>query len=352
VPRVRAPREDGTPEPVASAIVLNYNGAGFVDEAVASLLEQDLPGVEVLVVDNGSTDGSDRALEQRFAGRLRLLRTGRNLGFGAGNNVGIRAARGRCLILLNSDAVAAPSFARELVAAAEADPRIGMVAAKVLEYGRRDVIDTVGHLLYPDGLNRGRGRLDVDRGQYDALHTALFPSGAAALYRRAMLDEVGLFDEGFFLYGDDAELGLRGRLAGWHCALAPRAVAYHRYSRSSGPYSSLKAFYVERNRVFVLVKLFPWPLILESPLYTAARLALQGYAGITGRGAAGRLARDRSTLHLVGVALRAYASALRGLPRVLRERRRQRGLRRLNRRQFRSLLAEFRLTAREAALKD
>lgn len=349
---VRALREGRTPEPVASAIVLNYNGAGFVDEAVASLLDQDLPGIEVLVVDNGSTDGSDRTLEERFAGRFRMLRNGRNLGFGAGNNVGIRAARGRCLILLNNDAVAAPSFARELVAAAESDPRIGMVAAKVLEYGRRDVIDTVGHLLYPDGLNRGRGRLDVDGGQYDGLRTALFPSGAAALYRRAMLDEVGLFDEGFFLYGDDAELGLRGRLAGWHCAFAPGAVAYHHYSRSSGPYSSLKAFYVERNRVFVLVKLFPWPLILLSPLYTAARLALQAYAGLAGRGAAGRLARERSILHLVVVALLAYASALRGLPRMLRARWRQRGLRRLDQRQFRRLLAEFRLTAAEAALKD
>ena len=319
---------------------------------MASLLDQDMPGIEVLVVDNGSTDGSDRTLEERFAGRFRMLRNGRNLGFGAGNNVGIRAAHGRCLILLNNDAVAAPSFARELVAAAESDPRIGMVAAKVLEYGRRDVIDTVGHLLYPDGLNRGRGRLDVDRGQFDGLRTALFPSGAAALYRRAMLDEVGLFDEGFFLYGDDAELGLRGRLAGWHCAFAPGAVAYHRYSRSSGPYSSLKAFYVERNRVFVLVKLFPWPLILVSPLHTATRLALQAYAGVAGRGAAGRLARERSILHLVVVALRAYASALLGLPRMLRARRRQRALRRLDRRQFRRLLAEFRLTAAEAALKD
>jgi len=339
-------------EIVASAIVLNYNGAGFVDEAVASLLEQDLAGIEVLVVDNGSSDGSDRAIEERYGGRLRLLRTGRNLGFGAGNNVGIRAARGACLILLNSDAVAAPSFARELLKAADSDPTIGMVAAKLLEYDRRDVIDNVGHLLYPDGLNRGRGRLEVDRGQFDGLRTALFPSGAAALYRRAMLDEVGLFDEAFFLYGDDAELGLRGRLAGWRCALAPGAVAYHRYSRSSGPYSSLKAFYVERNRVFVLVKLFPWPLILESPLHTLVRLGLQAYAGVVGRGATGRLVRQRSLLHAVGVALRAYASAAAGLPRVLRARRGLRGLRRLDRRQFRRLLADFRLTAAEAALKD
>jgi GT2 family glycosyltransferase len=338
--------------PEASAVVVNHNGQGYVEEAVQSLLDQDTTGLEVWVVDNGSIDGSDAALERRFGSAIRLIRAGLNLGFGAGNNLAIRQARGRHVLLLNSDAVAAPSFAREMIAAAEADPRVGMVAARVLDYARRDVIDTAGHLLYPDGLNRGRGRLEPDRGQYDACRTALFPSGAAALYRRAMLDEIGLFDESFFLYGDDAELGLRGRLAGWTCAFAPRAVAYHHYSRTAGAHSSLKAFYVERNRVLVLLKLFPASLVLSSPAYTAARLALQAWGVATGRGAAARLAERRSLPHLAGLTLRAYASALRALPGTLRERRRLRPLRRLSRSGFRALLDEFRLTAREAALKD
>jgi GT2 family glycosyltransferase len=341
-----------TDAPIASAIVLNYNGRGFVEESVRSLLEQDLPGLEVLVVDNGSTDGSADEVERAFAGRVRLLRSPRNLGFGAGNNLGIREARGRHVILLNNDAVAAPSFARELVAAAAADASVGMVAARVLEYARRNVLDTVGHLLYPDGLNRGRGRLEEDRGQYDACRTTLFPSGAAALYTRAMLDDIGLFDESFFLYGDDAELGLRGRVAGWGCALAPRAIAYHHYSRSAGAYSRLKAFYVERNRVLVLFRLFPVSLILVSPAYTAVRLALQAWGALTGRGAAGRLAANTSMIQLAVIALRAYASALRALPSILRERGRQRSRRRLRTPEFRRLLHEFRLGARDAALKE
>lgn len=337
---------------VASAVVLNYDGGEDVLSAVESLLAQDLPGLEVLVVDNGSRDGSAEALEARFGGRIRVIRNGRNLGFGAGNNVGLRAARGRYLILLNCDAVAAPSFARELVDAAERDPRVGMVAAKVLEHGRPGVIDTVGHLMYPDGLNRGRGRLEQDHGQYDGLTTALFPSGAAALYRREMLAEIGLFDEDFFLYGDDAELGLRGRVAGWECALSPRAVAYHRYSRSAGAYSTLKAFHVERNRVLVLLKLFPLRLVLLSPLHTAARLALQAWGALRGRGAAARLREQRSAPHLVAVTLRAWLSALRLAPRVLRRRWRARSLRRLSSRELRALLAEHRLPLREVALKD
>lgn len=344
--------DDSPGTPVASAIVLNYNGRGFVLEAVQSLLAQDLRGLEVLVVDNGSTDGSGDEIGRTFAGRVRLIRAPRNLGFGAGNNLGIRQARGACLILLNNDAVATPSFAREMVAAAEADERVGMVAARVLDYSRRNVLDTVGHLLYPDGLNRGRGRLEEDRGQYSDCRTALFPSGAAALYTRRMLDDIGLFDECFFLYGDDAELGLRGRVAGWTCAFAPRAIAYHHYSRSAGAYSSLKAFYVERNRVLVLFRLFPVSLILVSPAYTAVRLALQAWGALSGRGAAGRLARDISILRLVAVALRAYASALRALPHVVRERWRHRRQRRLPTLEFVRLLAEFRLSAWDAALKD
>jgi GT2 family glycosyltransferase len=338
--------------PVASAIVLNYNGRGFVEESVRSLLDQDLPDLEVLVVDNASTDGSADDVERTFAGRVRVLRAPRNLGFGAGNNVGIQEARGRHFILLNNDAVAAPSFARELVAAAEGDPGVGMVAARVLEYSRRHVLDTTGHLLYPDGLNRGRGRLEEDRGQYDACRTALFPSGAAALYTRRMLDDIGLFEECLFLYGDDAELGLRGRVAGWTCALAPRAIAYHHYSRSTGAYSSLKAFYVERNRVLVLFRTFPASLIVVSPAYTVLRLGLQAWGALTGRGAAGRLAANTTLFHLAALTLRAYASALRVLPHVLRARWRDRGKRRLPTADFRRLLDEFRLGAGEAALKD
>jgi GT2 family glycosyltransferase len=338
--------------PVVSAIVLNYDGRGVVEESVRSLLDQDLEGIEVLVVDNGSSDGSADELARLFGDRVELVRSPCNLGFGGGNNLGIRRARGRYLVLLNNDAVAGPSFARELVAAAESGPRIGMVAARVLDYARRDVIDTVGHLLYPDGLNRGRGRLEQDHGQYDDCRSALFPSGAAALYSRRMLDEIGFFDERFFLYGDDAELGLRGRLAGWDCALAPRAVAYHHYSHSTGAYSRLKAFYVERNRVLVLLRVFPLSLIAVSPFYTAVRLALAGWGAVSGRGAAGRLARETTPLHMVGIVLRAWISALRAAPYVLRQRWRGRSLRRLSGTGFRRLLDEFRLTARDAALRE
>lgn len=337
-------------KPAATAIVVNWNGARVVIEALESLLRQDLDGLEVVVVDNASEDGSDAAIERRFGPRVRLLRSPRNVGWGAGNNVAIRASSAPHVIVLNNDAVAQPGFARELVATASTDPRVGLVAAKVLDHQRPSIIDTVGHSLYPDGLNRGRGRLEQDLGQYDAEREALFPSGAAALYRRSMLDEIGLFDERFFLYGDDAELGLRARLAGWRCAFNPRAVALHRYSHSAGPYSSLKAYHVERNRIWVLFGLLPWPWIVASPFWTGLRLTLQAWGALRGRGAAAHLVRERSLLHLVVVTLRAWCAAAAGLPRVLRQRRRV--LRRLCPREWRALLWAHRLRASEVSLKD
>ncbi len=337
---------------LATAIVLNYNGRGFVAECVASLLEQDLEDLDVLVVDNGSTDGSAEELEAAFGARIRLLRTARNLGWGAGNNVGIRASESRYVILVNNDAVAAPGFARQLVAAAEARPGVGMVAAKVLDHARRDVIDTVGHLLHRDGLNRGRGRLETDRGQYDGERTALFPSGAAGLYRRAMLDAIGLFEESYFLYGDDAELGLRARLAGWECALAPEAVAFHRYSQSVGAHSARKAFFVERNRVWLALELFPVGSLVAMPGHTAVRLLHHAAGAASGVGAAARLAGEASALTLVAVTLRAWLSALAGLPRALRARKRVAALPGFDRARLGDLLREFPLSSREAAFKD
>ena len=141
---------------------------------------------------------------------------------------------------------------------AEADPRVGMCASKILTYDDPRVIDSVGLLLFRDGLGRGRGRLQRDVGAFNKPEDVLLPSGCAALYRRAMLDEIGLFDEAFFMYCEDVDLGLRGRVAGWRCRFVPDAVVRHRYSASAGRYSLRKVFLVERNRIWVMVKYFPW----------------------------------------------------------------------------------------------
>lgn len=349
-------RADVTPGPVerplVSVVVVNWNGAHYLGPCLESLVRQTYPRLEIVVVDNGSTDGSLALLRRDWAARVRLVEQPMNLGFAGGSNAGIRAAKGEYVALLNNDAIADPRWVEALVGAAEADRSIGMCASRIYVQDRPGVLDSAGLLISRDGIGRGRGRLEPDSAAFGHEEEALVPSGCAALYRRAMLDQVGLFDEDFFAYCEDSDLGLRARLAGWRCRYAPAAVVQHRYSGSAGAYSTFKAFHVERNRIWVVVKNFPPALIAASVPWTLARYLVQAYGALRGRGAAGRLADGVSAWTLAGVVARAWAAALARLPEMWRRRRRVQALRRVPRRALGRWLAGHRLGLRELALKD
>ncbi len=335
-----------------SVIVVNWNGREHLDLCVSSIQRQTLAGVEIVVVDNGSTDGSVEFVRQRFGAAVCVIPNPSNLGYAAGLNAGIRAARGRYLFALNNDTELDPSCLAALVAAADRYPNAGMCAPKILSFSDRTVIDNVGHLLYPDGLSRGRGRLEHDAGQYDREEEILLPSGCAVLLRRAMLADVGLFDADLFAYCDDTDLGLRAQLAGWICRYVPTAVVYHKYSASTAHYSPLKAFLVERNRAWVAVKGLPAPLLLLSPVFTLLRLAAQGVGALSHRGAAGRYAATHSGRDLLGVLARAGGAAVRGLPRAWRKRRVVQRSRRITAGDALTWITRHGMGLREIALKD
>lgn len=332
--------------PLASVIVLNWNGEALLAECLDSLTLQTYPRVEILVVDNGSTDGSVRLVRERYGDKVRLIETGTNLGFAGGNNVGIAAARGEYILVLNNDAAADPSWVEALVREAETDPGIGMCASKVVTWDAPFLMDSAGLLLFRDGVARGRGRGEPADDRFDTTADALLPSGCAALYRRAMLDEIGLFDDAFFMYCEDVDLGLRGRLAGWRCRYAPDALVRHRYSASAGGFSLQKIFLVERNRIWVMLKTFPWPVMAISPWGTALRMGWYAYGAWRGRGGAGRALEAVSAPALVFTVLRAYWAAARGVPSMLAKRRRG------SRMAFRTWLRYDGVSAREVALTE
>ena len=195
-------------------------------------------GFEVVVVDNGSKDGSLEMLAREFTTgqpfRLKIIRNSENKGFCAANNQGLAAAGGQLLALLNNDAEAEPGWLTALAAIFHDNPDVGMAASKILVHEDPTKIDKAGHLIYPDGQNRGRGSGELDIGQYDKIEEILWPDGCAAMYRGKMLDQIGGFDEDFFAYADDAELGLRARIAGWRCLYVPRAVVRHHRGSTYG----------------------------------------------------------------------------------------------------------------------
>ncbi len=339
-------------EVTLSIIIVNWNGKGFLEGCLGSIFAQRSPSLEVILVDNGSTDGSVEFVRERFPNVV-VIENGRNVGFAGANNRGILRSKGRYVLTLNNDTVLKEGFLREIMDAAEASAEnVGMWAPKILSFHERDVIDSVGGLLiYPDGLARGRGRLEKDAGQYDR-EEVFIPSACAALYRRGMLDKIGLFDNDFFAYCEDTDLGLRARIAGWKAEGVPGAVVYHYYSGTGGRYTPFKAFLVERNRLWVAVKNFPAPMLAISPLYTLWRYMVQAWGMLTGKGSAGRFTEGFSRSEIPRVIFRAYRDALRGLPAMLEKRRAVQKTRKVRERDIINWFRRFGLGARELGLKD
>jgi GT2 family glycosyltransferase len=345
----------GGPSPGApffSVIVLNWNGRHLLEECLESLLLQTFRDFETIVVDNGSADGSVDLLQGRGDGEIKLVLLAANIGFAGGNNAGMREAKGKYVVLLNNDTAVDPGWLSALRRAISRHPETGMFTPKILNYYRRDEIDNTGLLIYPDGLARGHNRLEKNDGRFDEESEALYPSGCAGVYKKEMLDGIGHLDETFFAYGEDVDLGLRARWAGWDCYYVPDAVVYHKYSATTGTYSSRKAFLVERNRLWILFKNFPPRNILLSPVYTARRYAVHFLGAVSGRGASGKFAKEHSLWRLIVTILRAECAAFIGIPRVLRQRMANRRNRRITAAQFRFLLKRFVMSAEEVALKD
>lgn len=337
--------------PRFSILILNWNGRDLVADCLESLRRQRCRDFEVIVVDNGSSDGSADFLRAGYP-EAQVLALPTNTGFCGGNNAALARSNGELVVLLNNDAELHEDFLTEMAAAADRDASFGMFAANVRMFDRRDVFDSTGLLVYPDGICRSRGWLEEDKGQYDQADEVLCPNGCAAVYRRSMIDEVGFFDEAYFAYLEDLDLGLRGQLRGWRCRYVPGAVAYHKKSMTSGYHSAFKAYLVERNRIWNAVRLLPLRLLLISPLWTLARYAGQGYAAASGRGMSSSFRRDYSRGAMVSILVRAYAAALVRLPEVWRQRREIQSHRTLGMFAVYRLLRRHRLPLRDLAFKD
>lgn len=337
--------------PLVSVVVLTCNGLSHLEECLTSLLEQTWNEREVILVDNGSRDGSAEMVRERFGDSVRVIELPENVGYAGGNNSGLRAARGDYVAVLNDDTRTDPRWLEEMVEVLRRRPDCGLAACRILSYRQPEIIDNVGHLIYRDGTFRGRGRLERDQGQYDRVEEILSPSGCAFLARKAALEEADYFDEDFFIYGEDADLSLRVRLAGWKAVYVPGSVVYHKYSATTGAYSPLKAFLVERNRIWITVKCFPPGALLAAPLFAALRIILQAYGALAGKGASGAFARQYPAWTLPVILVRAHLAALKGLPRMWRKRRDIHRKKKVPNREFYRWLKQFRLTARELSLK-
>ena len=338
--------------PQVSVVVVNWNRSRLLARCLESLAVQQGPvRFEVILVDNGSEDDSVAMAKGQYGNHPRfeliVLQNQDNKGFCEANNQGMELARGEFIALLNNDAEAEPGWLGALLTAfAGENGRVGMAASKILVYEDPRYIDKVGHLIYPDGQNWGRGYGELDQGQYDQIEETLWPDGCAAMYRRSLVDEVGGFDTDLFAYGDDAELGLRARIAGWGCLYIPTAVVRHHRGSTLGQLSMRRVELIERNRVLLAVKHFPWSLLCLNGPYFIARLAVGVWAAVTGRGEAGRHTGWSAKFQLATAICKADLQALRMIPQTLRKRKRLQPLRRLSPREVKELLRRHRVPAK------
>lgn len=295
------------PAPLLSIIIPNWNGARFLPTCMDALLRQTYSAVEIILVDNASHDESRALMRERYP-QVRVITLERNAGFTGACNAGLKAAAGEYLALLNNDTEVDPGWAAAVVDAFTRYPDAGSLASRMRLFDARDRLHTAGDFFTTDGRAGNRGVWEIDAGQYDREEYVFSACGGSAVYRRAMLDEIGLLDDDFFFSGEDVDLGWRAQLAGWHCLYTPHAIVYHHLSATGGGVTA--SFYDGRNLIFILIKNYPaglWRKYGLSIVRAQLKIAMEALRAWRGEAARARL--------------RGMMAGLLGAPRIARKRR-------------------------------
>lgn len=290
---------------MVTVVIVNWNGGHLLAQCLRDLLRQSVQPTRILVIDNGSSDGSAEQAAQLPGVTVRLL--GQNFGFAGGNNRAFSECDTEYVALLNPDAFPEPDWLEKLLAAAEAHPEMAALGSRQMMHGTDNVVDGLGDVYHVSGLvwRDGYGRLLRD---LDAMPSEIFSACACAvLYRRDALVKVGGFDEDYFCYVEDVDLGFRLRLAGYRTMYVPDAVVHHVGSGTTGgQHSDFSVYHGQRNLVWTFVKNVPGVLFwLLLPLHVALNLVSILWFALRGQGT---------------VILRAKRDALLGLPKMCRKR--------------------------------
>jgi GT2 family glycosyltransferase len=309
-----------------SVIIPHWNGIHHLDDCLTALRQQTHRDFEVLLVDNGSADGSQAHVRQHFP-EVRLIELGTNRGFTGACLAGWAHARGDIIILLNNDTAAHPGWLAALAATFDQQPQVGIVASRLLLFDRRDTLHAAGDFYRVDGIPGNRGVWEQDTGQYDDQREVFSACGAAAAYRRTMLEEIGFLSADFFFSCEDVDMGWRAQLAGWDVRYAPEAIVWHKLKATGGNVTA--SYYDGRNVIWLIVRNYPgsllrhhWRAILRAQR-EITRQALRHWRGAEAR-----------------ARLRGQLAGVLGIGRMLPARRRIQALRRASDARLLSRLTE------------
>ncbi len=273
--------------PAISIVIPHLNGKHLLDDCLGSLRRQSFSDFEVILADNGSTDGTQAYVRQHYP-EVRLLELGENLGFTGACNAGYAASLGEIIILLNNDTETDPQWLQTILDSFERRPEAGSIASKMLLFDQRHVFHTAGDFYSVGGLPGNRGVWQQDKGQYDLEEQVFSACGGAAAYRRSMIDEIGFLDDDFFFSCEDMDLAWRAHLNGWQVYYEPAAVVYHKL-KASGSSGINSSYYDGRNFLYLIWKNYPssllrrnWRHILNAQLNISVE-ALRSWHGTEAR---------------------------------------------------------------------
>jgi len=273
----------------ASIIIPNWNGKSYLDRCLSSLRNQSYSDFETIVVDNGSTDGSQGYIRDNFSDVI-LLELEKNLGFTGACNAGFEIATGILIVLLNNDTEVDSNWIATIVESFNSDEEVGIVASKIMLFDQRDRFHSAGDLYYVDGTPGNRGVWQEDIGQYDQPELVFSACGAAAAYRRSLIDEIGFLDEDLYFSCEDVDMGWRAQLAGWKVLYDPQAIVYHKLKATGG--SVVGSYYDGRNFFYLLWKHYPlalWRVYWKDVIKSQLRISRQAIRSWRGEAARARL---------------------------------------------------------------
>jgi len=235
--------------PLVSIVTVNYNGVKVTSELLSSLRKIYYPAIEVIVVDNGSKENPD-ILKNEFP-EIKLIKTEKNLGFAGGNNEGFRIAKGKYILMLNNDTEVHPDFLFPLVEKLDTDPKAGAVSPKLIYYGTDNIIQYAGSspMNFYTGRSNVLGYKEKDHGQYNFSMPTHYAHGAAMMFRKSLLDEIGEMAALYFLYYEELDFCERIKDAGYEIWYIADSIVYHKESMTVGKENALKTFYMTRNRL-------------------------------------------------------------------------------------------------------
>lgn len=290
-----------------SVVIPNWNGKHFLQTCLDALRAQTFTDMEVIVVDNASHDGSQDYIREQYP-EVRLIELPANRGFTGACNTGIEAATGEFIALLNNDTEADPNWVQAVIDGFERHPDAGIAASRMMLFDERHKFHAAGDFYRVDGLPGNRGVWQMDEGQFDREEYVFSACGGASIYRRHMLEDIGLLDDDFYFSVEDIDLGWRAQLAGYRCIYLPQALVYHKLSATGGGVTA--SYYVGRNTLYVLMKDYPgflWRKYGFQIVRQQTRIAFEALRAWRGDAARARL--------------RGMAAALRHLPKMLSKRR-------------------------------